>query len=86
MLLNETIDRMAEDISGNLEGILFKTVVLKIRYQDFETHTKQKTLMNATNDIDTLKLTAKEILTKFTDSKKKIRLIGVRVTSLSFSS
>ncbi len=87
LILNETIDAMSDNIYSTIKdnGIIFRTIVLKIRYQNFETHTKQKTLMNATDDIDAIRSTAKDLLTVFMDSKKKVRLIGVRVTSLSFS-
>ena len=87
LLLNETIERMVEDLRQTIKenGIFFRTVVLKIRYQNFETHTKQRTLENPTDDADAIKNTAKELLMKFFDSKKRIRLIGIRLSSLSFS-
>ncbi len=87
LILNETIDSISEDIYQTIKenGILFKTVTLKIRFQNFETHTRQKTLMNTTDDIDAIKNAAKDLLMKFSDSKKRVRLIGVRLSSLSFS-
>ena len=87
LLLNETINTVSEDIHRAIKEneIFFRTVTLKIRFQNFETHTKQKTLMNATNDVNAIKDTAKDLLRHFTDSKKKVRMIGVRVTSLSFT-
>jgi len=57
-------------------------VIVKIRYQDFETHTRSKTLPFLTNLLRDLQKTANVLL--FTNLRKncKVRLIGVRVSSL----
>jgi DNA polymerase IV (DinB-like DNA polymerase) len=64
------------------QKMLFKTVTVKIRYQGFETHTKSKTLPRLTNRVEDLKKTAKELLLPYLHTKRKMRLIGVRVSSL----
>jgi len=64
------------------QKLLFKTVSIKIRYQGFETHTKAKTLPRLTNRVEDLKKTARELLLPYLDVDMKIRLIGVRVSSL----
>ena len=58
----------------------FKTVTLKIRYEDFETHVFSKTLPRMA-DLKLLKDTARELLLANFE-KKKIRLVGVRVSNL----
>ena len=63
------------------QKLLFKTVTLKIRYQGFETHTKSKTMPRLTNRVEDLEKTAKELLQPFIQRDRKIRLIGVRVSS-----
>ncbi len=67
------------------QKLLFKTVTVKIRYQGFETHTKSKTLPRLTNRVEDLKKTAKELLLPYLGSERKMRLIGVRVSSLQSS-
>jgi DNA polymerase IV (archaeal DinB-like DNA polymerase) len=64
------------------QHLLFKTVTIKIRYQHFETHTRSKTLPFLTNRLHDLQKTANGLL--FTNLRKdrKVRLIGVRVSSL----
>lgn len=58
----------------------FKTITVICRYQNFETHTKSKTLKEKTQDFKILKKEAKKLLLKFLlESKKLIRLIGLRV-------
>ena len=81
-----TIDRLIDDFHGELtdSDTKFKTVNIKIRYEDFETHTRAKSLQFHTDDRQKIKGIAKELILKFLQSKKKIRLIGVRVSGLRF--
>jgi nucleotidyltransferase/DNA polymerase involved in DNA repair len=60
----------------------FKTVTLKIRYSGFETHTHSLTVKGATNDRKTLSDLSEELFQHFLPLKKKVRLIGVRVSNL----
>ena len=64
------------------QHLLFKTVTLKIRFEHFETHTKSKTLPFLTNRLYDLQKTAKEELSSYLQKDRKVRLIGVRVSSL----
>ena len=64
------------------QHLLFKTVTLKIRYENFETHTKSKTLPFLTNRLYDLQKTARELLSTYLRKDRKVRLIGVRVSSL----
>jgi DNA polymerase IV (DinB-like DNA polymerase) len=63
------------------QKLLFKTVTVKIRYKGFETHTKSKTLPRLTNRVEDMKKTTKELLLPYL-TDRKMRLIGVRVSSL----
>jgi DNA polymerase IV (archaeal DinB-like DNA polymerase) len=64
------------------QHLIFKTITVKIRYQGFETHTKSKTLPRLTNRVEDLKKTAKQLLLPYMRQDRKMRLIGVRVSSL----
>jgi DNA polymerase IV (DinB-like DNA polymerase) len=64
------------------QHLLFKTVTLKIRFEHFETHTKSKTLPFQTNRLVDLQKTAREQLSPYLRADRKVRLIGVRVSSL----
>ena len=64
------------------QHLLFKTVTLKIRYENFETHTKSKTLPFLANRLYDLQKTARELLSTYLRKDRKVRLIGVRVSSL----
>jgi DNA polymerase IV (archaeal DinB-like DNA polymerase) len=62
--------------------LLFKTVTLKIRFEHFETHTKSITLPFLTNRLYDLQKTARSLLSPYLQKNRKVRLIGVRVSSL----
>ncbi|MBI2075865.1 MAG: DNA polymerase IV [Candidatus Aenigmarchaeota archaeon] len=84
LLLNEMLDKIAEEVYSSLieTGYSFRTVTLKLRYENFETHTHQKTFPRTLADLNLIKDTAKELLAYFIESKKKIRLIGLRLSNL----
>lgn len=64
----------------NKKSMKCKTIVLKYKTKDFETHTRSKTLVYYTSDSEAIFNTAKEILQQ--ESIPDIRLIGLTVSSL----
>jgi DNA polymerase IV (archaeal DinB-like DNA polymerase) len=78
------IDSMAKSANSSLTAGNFncKTVGVRLRFEDFETHTKEKTLDKPTTDLDLIKKTIKELVTEFFNDKRKIRLVGIRMTNL----
>jgi DNA polymerase IV (DinB-like DNA polymerase) len=83
-LLKQVLDEISEDVykATKAEGYAFRTIVLKIRFEGFETHTKQKSIKTEV-DLDKVREIAGELLSHFSKSKKKIRLIGLRLTNLT---
>lgn len=66
----------------------FRTVVVTVRFADFQTHTRSHTLVYPTNSLKVLEFEAMKLLMPFLDRRenprrKLIRLIGVRVEKLS---
>lgn len=61
-----------------------KTVTIKIRFSNFETHTRAKTLDEFTDSLDIMRKAAFEVLGRI-ELKKKVRLIGMRVSNLKKS-
>jgi DNA polymerase IV (DinB-like DNA polymerase) len=73
-LIREVYDELIEN------NFSFRTITVICRYKRFETHTKSKTLKEPSNDFEILKKESKKLLLKFfLESKKPIRLIGLRV-------
>ena len=83
-VIMQALDALCMDVQKETtdQKLLFKTVTVKIRYQGFETHTKAKTLPRLTNRVEDLKKTSRELLLPYLEADRKIRLIGVRVSSL----
>jgi DNA polymerase IV (DinB-like DNA polymerase) len=80
----QALDALCEDVLEDTvnQQLLFKTVTVKIRYQGFETHTRSKTLPFLTNRLRDLQKTANVLLFTNLCKDRKVRLIGVRVSSL----
>ncbi len=81
--LEAMLIRMTESIAFELrsQNKLTGCVTVKIRYTDFETHTKQKTIAH-TNADHTLIKTVREIFAKLFERRVLIRLIGIRFSKL----
>jgi len=83
-IILETLDRLAEEVYKEVREFnrLFKTVTVKIQYENFETHTRSKTLPFLTNRLKDLQKTSRELIQPFLQSNRKIRLLGTRVSKL----
>jgi DNA polymerase IV (DinB-like DNA polymerase) len=63
-------------------SLLFKTVTVKIRDQDFNTHTHGKTLPYYTNRLQDLQRAIRDLTRSRLHGNQRIRLVGVRVSNL----
>ena len=57
-----------------------KIIILKIRYADFSTITKRRTLKEVTQNTDDISQTAIQLYESLVEKDKAIRLLGVTVT------
>ena len=83
-LILTRIDDMCQRIHERMvkHGVLFQTVVVKIRFGDFQTFTSGKTLHFSTNRLPELQKTAHALLKDHLATPRKVRLVGVRVSNL----
>ncbi|KAA1423412.1 DNA polymerase IV [Mumia zhuanghuii] len=72
--------RVSERLRGN--GMSGRTVTLKIRHHDFETHTRSATLAGPTDDGRVIARTATGLLAEI-DTSSGIRLLGVGVSGMA---
>ena len=63
------------------EGYQGRTITVKVRFSDFKTYTRAKTLAESTVSLDEIRRAAFDCLKRF-ELKKKIRLIGMRIGNL----
>ena len=82
-LLLATILELADHVAVRLRkhGYRARKVTLKLRYSDFETHTKQQSLKKAIVTGEEIARVARGLFASF-PMKKKIRLIGVSAGEL----
>ncbi|MGQ9552220.1 MAG: DNA polymerase IV [Candidatus Bathycorpusculaceae bacterium] len=78
----DSLERLSEEVDKDVlrQNLCFKTVTIKVRYENFETHTRSKTLPFMTNRLQDLGKIAKELLQGHLRPERKVRLIGVRVS------
>ena len=64
------------------EKYAFRTVTLKARYSNFETHTRSRSLKIHSSDLEPILIVSQMMLKDVLASGRKVRLIGVRLSNL----
>jgi DNA polymerase-4 len=83
--LSDTLEDQADDIVHHLRKIdrRGKTITLKLRYSDFSTITRSRTLWRYTDEAPLIAETARSLLTGATEAgRRPVRLIGISVSGL----
>ena len=82
-VIAKTIAELTKDVVKAMheDGYRGRTVTLKIRFSDFETHTRSISLKEPVDAEETIRRTAFECLKKV-ELKMRVRLIGVRMSNL----
>ncbi len=82
--LESTLLNMSEKLGYELrrDAKAAKCIAVKIRYPDFETHTKQISIASTSFDDEIFKA-AKQLFHQLYDPKKSIRLLGIRCTEFT---
>ena len=77
----KTIAELAKEVVDDIrqKGYKGRTVTLKVRFSDFKTYTRSKTLDEPTDSIDDIRKAAFDCLKRI-EIKMKVRLLGVRIT------
>jgi len=81
--LSSIFTELCRDLTDDLQrkGYVGKTIGVKLRYDDFRTVTRARTLELPTQDLRVIRRTAGECL-KSVDLDRRIRLLGVRASAL----
>ena len=79
------LDEINKKIHNKLEidGIFYKTITLKIRFEGFITYTRSKSLMHPVQDEKKALKVILDLYQEFTNYKKKVRLVGIRFSNLT---
>jgi DNA polymerase-4 len=84
-IIYETLHKLSESVGRRLrkKNLAGNTVKLKLRWQNFTTLTRQKTMPYPTNDDREIYTTVKELFNTVLKKGKPVRLLGVGVTQFS---
>ncbi len=82
-LIAKNLVELIQDVIASMkeEGYRGRTVTVKVRFTDFKTYTRAKTLDKFTDSEREIRRAAFDCLGRF-ELKKKVRLIGVRISNL----
>lgn len=82
-IIYDSIDALADETHRALSktGYLFRTVSVKVRSEDFDTHTRSKSIGFTSSDPELVKNISKNLISEFI-GEVKIRLIGIRLSNL----
>jgi nucleotidyltransferase/DNA polymerase involved in DNA repair len=83
--IRNTLGTFASELAKEIkeEGKKFRTVTIKIRFSDFETHTASKTSKEPSDSERDIENAAKDLIQKFLPFKKAVRLIGLKISNLT---
>ena len=77
------LDRLTDELCADLErhGRCGRTIGIKVRLDDFSTHTRARTIDRPVSDPATVRSVATELL-RTLDPARPVRLLGVRVAGM----
>jgi len=67
-------------------NISYKTITLKVRFEGFKTYTRAKTLPFPIQDKDNVLNIVLDLYKEFSNEKKKVRLVGIKLSNLERNS
>lgn len=82
-LLTETLLELTREVTEEIRkgGLIARTVTMKVRSSNFETHTRGRTLKETTDELTIIRGAVLSSLKRF-DLQRPIRLIGIRLGGL----
>ncbi|WP_252187590.1 DNA polymerase IV [Anaeromonas gelatinilytica] len=84
--IHEKLDEYSEDIYNRIikKGYKYKTITIKLKYDDFSIETRSYTLESAADKLETLKNISSYIFDNKFHIEKKIRLLGLGVSNFIY--
>jgi DNA polymerase IV (DinB-like DNA polymerase) len=82
--ITEAFSSLINDVHARTlsQDLLFRSIGIKVRFEDFSTYTRAKSHSRYTNEKPTMEQFVKLLFKEFDNAEKKIRLVGVRVSNL----
>lgn len=85
--LEPILSALCHDVAGHLRrhGLVARTVVVKLRFSDFKTVTRSRTLPAAVGDVEALQAAASRLAFEVDRPRLPVRLLGVSVAHLAIA-
>jgi DNA polymerase-4 len=82
--IEKALDELIDDVHTRAQehNYQFRTVGIKVRLEGFITFTRAKSHHDHTDNKELVRRFARELLKEFETDKRKVRLIGVRLSTL----
>lgn len=81
ILLEKKLETVCDQVFDDLHGMFFKTVSIKLRYDDFTTLTRDESMKTPANSLEVIKQYAFDLFRR-TITNRPVRLIGVKLGHL----
>jgi DNA polymerase-4 len=83
-VIAKNLAELTKDVVTNMkeEGYHGRTITIKVRFSDFKTYTRAKTLAESTDSLEEIRRAAFDCL-KRVELNRKVRLIGMRIGNLT---
>ena len=83
-LVREALDALVVEVHERLlnEGLMFRTVGIKVRFEGFDTFTRERTHTGYVDDRGVVAEYVKMLFREFERDPRKVRLVGVRLSDL----
>jgi len=78
------LDKLAREVHSRAiqDGFLWRTVGIKLRFEDFSTFTRAKSRNDYTGSLEVVQNSVRSLFSEFEKDPRKIRLVGVRLSNL----
>ena len=82
--VREALEALVDEVHDRLmgEGLFFRTVGIKVRFEGFQTFTREKTHTGFVDDKGVVGEYTRSLFREFERDSRKVRLIGVRLSDL----
>ena len=83
-VVKEALESLVLEVHERLlaERLLFRTVGIKVRFEGFQTFTREKTHTGYVDDQDVIREYVGSLFREFEKDRRRIRLVGARLSDL----
>jgi len=83
-MVRDALESLSHEVHDRLlgEGLWYRTVGIKVRFEGFVTFTREKTHTGYVDDLGVIREYVKLLFREFEKDRRKMRLVGVRLSDL----